>query len=244
MTLWRKETHGTLSCFATDRNGKVGIIGCYHTLKPDTRVVVPFDGREYDNTGQDHVERDVVANVVVPEYTGYSQSVDSAFAIIDQPDAIQWDFWIASDIELRGKINREQLQKRLKDEEEIPVRYRGHKLRPVKSTLVDIGPLYIIQGRRFRNQLCLKGPPADGDSGALVVVEDGPADDRRWKAAGIIIARFRKVTKVKKHTDGDKHKDGDKDKDEYEERVQFYAIANPIDDVENFLGVTLLVNDN
>ena len=64
MTLLNKEEKGTLSGFAVDGDGRVGLIGCYHTLNNplghnvETRVVVPTNGR---------YEKIIVADVIKQE---------------------------------------------------------------------------------------------------------------------------------------------------------------------------------
>ena len=208
----KEETYGTLSCFAVDRDGRVGLIGCYHTLNalndddPKTRrkVVVPCCNGAYDKV--------VVANVTMQEHntTCYNHNVDCAFAVLTPCMENHWELWMPQNMSLLGKVKYDTLKHLWENDEGICFFFYGCTSKLTKTAIksCDHTERFIYSGHEYRlhNLLRLQAPSQGGDSGALVVMEQG------GKAAGIIIGNC----------------------------PEEHAIATSIELVENFLQVRLI----
>ena len=183
MTLLNKKEEGTLSGFAVDGDGRVGLIGCYHTLNNppgqsvETEVVVPIDG--YKTT----IVADVVQKNVDPNDT---KSVDCAFALLREPMVSEWYLCTGPYRPVNGKIKHSTLVNRWDENETMKFYFRGSKSRKIiTATIISCHHTLRHDNKEYYNVLVLRlqEPLSDGDSGALVVTEEGD------KAVGIIFAR-------------------------------------------------------
>ena len=113
-----------------------------------------------------------------------TDTIDCAFAVLRQPMVSEWDLCTGPYRPVHEKIKYNTLENCWEENnEEMKFYFRGLTSGRMTTTITSCHHTLRHDDFMYHNLLVLQEPSSDGDSGALVVTEEGD------KAIGIIFAR-------------------------------------------------------